>query len=51
MSDESPPETTPEPASVPVVAEERATANTYSVKLPKYGGPASECLRASSRRQ
>src|SRR6188768_1639658 len=39
MSDESPPETTPEPASVPVVAEERATANTYSVKLPTFEGP------------
>jgi len=39
MSDESPPETTPEPASVPVVAEERAAANTYSVKLPTFEGP------------
>jgi segregation and condensation protein A len=39
MSDESPPETTPEPASVPVVAEERAAANTYNVKLPTFEGP------------
>ncbi|MEI9951116.1 MAG: segregation/condensation protein A [Pseudomonadota bacterium] len=39
MSDESPPETAPEPASVPAVAEERAAANTYSVKLPTFEGP------------
>src|SRR6188768_1220844 len=39
MSDESPPETTPEPAPVPAVAEERAAANTYSVKLPTFEGP------------
>src|SRR6188768_1931512 len=39
MSDESPPETAPEPAEVPVVAEERAAANTYTVKLPTFEGP------------
>ena len=39
MSDESPPETTPEPASVPVVVEERVSANVYSVKLPTFEGP------------
>ncbi|HEX2673550.1 MAG TPA: segregation/condensation protein A, partial [Polyangiaceae bacterium] len=39
MSDESPPETAPEPASVPAVAEERSPANTYSVKLPTFEGP------------
>lgn len=39
MSDESPPETTPEPASVPAVVEERASANIYSVKLPTFEGP------------
>jgi segregation and condensation protein A len=39
MSDESPPETPPEPASVPAVAEERAPAHTYSVKLPTFEGP------------
>src|SRR6478752_4795528 len=39
MSDESPPETAPEPASVPAVVEERAAANTYSVKLPTFEGP------------
>ncbi len=39
MSDESPPETAPEPAEVPVVAEERAPANTYTVKLPTFEGP------------
>jgi len=39
MSDESPPETAPEPASVPVVAEERSAANVYSVKLPTFEGP------------
>ncbi|MEI9939663.1 MAG: segregation/condensation protein A [Pseudomonadota bacterium] len=39
MSDESPPETAPEPASVPAVLEERAASNTYSVKLPTFEGP------------
>jgi len=39
MSDESPPETAPEPASVPAVVEERAAANTYNVKLPTFEGP------------
>jgi len=39
MSDESPPETTPEPAAVPAVAEERPAANVYSVKLPTFEGP------------
>jgi segregation and condensation protein A len=39
MSDESPPETAPEPASVPVVAEERVASNVYSVKLPTFEGP------------
>ena len=39
MSDDAPPETTPEPASVPVVVEERAAANVYSVKLPTFEGP------------
>jgi segregation and condensation protein A len=41
MSDESPPETAPEPASVPVVVEERAltAGNAYSVKLPTFEGP------------
>src|SRR4051812_45050088 len=41
MSDESPPETAPEPASVPAVAGERAVtrASTYSVKLPTFEGP------------
>jgi len=39
MSDESPPETAPEPASVPAVVEERVAANVYSVKLPTFEGP------------
>jgi segregation and condensation protein A len=41
MSDESPPETAPEPASVPAAVEERAvaSANAYSVKLPTFEGP------------
>jgi segregation and condensation protein A len=39
MSDESPPETAPEPAAVPAVAEERAAANIYNVKLPTFEGP------------
>lgn len=39
MSDESPPETTPQPAAVPAVVEERSAANTYSVKLPTFEGP------------
>src|SRR6478609_11216069 len=39
MSDESPPETTPEPAAVPAVAEERPAASVYSVKLPTFEGP------------
>jgi len=39
MSDEPPPETAPEPASVPAVAEERVAANVYSVKLPTFEGP------------
>jgi len=39
MSDDSPPETAPEPASVPAVVEERVAANTYSVKLPTFEGP------------
>jgi segregation and condensation protein A len=39
MSDESPPETAPEPASVPAVVEERSVANVYSVKLPTFEGP------------
>jgi len=39
MSDESPPERPPEPASVPAVVEERAAANTYNVKLPTFEGP------------
>src|SRR6186713_2350389 len=39
MSDESPPDPTPEPASVPAVVEERVAANTYSVKLPTFEGP------------
>ena len=39
MSDESPPERPPEPASAPAVVEERAAANTYSVKLPTFEGP------------
>src|SRR6187431_3172235 len=39
MSDESPPETAPEPASVPAVVEERVAANVYNVKLPTFEGP------------
>ena len=39
MSDDSPPETAPGPASVPAVVEERVAANTYSVKLPTFEGP------------
>src|SRR3954462_11309521 len=39
MSDEPPPETTPEPASVPAVVEERSVANVYNVKLPTFEGP------------
>src|SRR3954464_3622333 len=39
MSDDSPPETAPEPASVPAVVEERVATNTYSVKLPTFEGP------------
>src|SRR5882757_3936324 len=41
MSDESPPETPPEPATVPAVVEERPLANVgvYSVKLPTFEGP------------
>ncbi|HYQ41590.1 MAG TPA: segregation/condensation protein A [Polyangiaceae bacterium] len=39
MSDESPPETPPEPATVPAVVEERPAANVYSVKLPTFEGP------------
>src|SRR3954463_10014923 len=41
MSDEPPPETPPDPASVPVAVEERAVvgANTYNVKLPSFEGP------------
>ena len=39
MSDESPPDPTPEPASVPVVVEERVAANIYSIKLPTFEGP------------
>ena len=39
MSDESPPETPPEPAQVPAVGEERAAAQVYNVKLPTFEGP------------
>jgi segregation and condensation protein A len=39
MSDESSPETLPEPALVPAEAEERSPANVYSVKLPTFEGP------------
>ncbi|HEY1535747.1 MAG TPA: segregation/condensation protein A [Polyangiaceae bacterium] len=39
MSDESSPETPPEPAAMPAAAEERAPAHTYSVKLPTFEGP------------
>jgi segregation and condensation protein A len=39
MSDDSSPETPPEPAPMPVVAEERAPGHTYSVKLPTFEGP------------
>jgi len=42
MSDESPPETPPEPAAAPAemaVAEERPRASVYSVKLPTFEGP------------
>lgn len=39
MSDESPPETPPEPASALAAVEERVRANTYSVKLPTFEGP------------
>lgn len=39
MSDESPPETPPEPAIVPAVGEERPAALVYNVKLPAFEGP------------
>jgi segregation and condensation protein A len=39
MSDESPPQAPPEPASVPAAVEERVAANTYQVKLPSFEGP------------
>lgn len=39
MSDDTPPKTPPEPASVPAVVEERVAANTYNVKLPTFEGP------------
>src|SRR5450432_2491226 len=39
MSDDSSPETPPEPAAMPAVAEERPPAHTYSVKLPTFEGP------------
>src|SRR5450432_1523450 len=39
MSDESPPETPPEPATTPAPAEARDTAGVYSVKLPTFEGP------------
>jgi len=40
MSDESPPQAPPEPASVPAAVEERVVpANVYSVKLPTFEGP------------
>ena len=39
MSDDSSPETPPEPAAMPAVAEERPAAHTYSVKLPTFEGP------------
>ena len=42
MSDESPPETPPEPAAAPAemaVAEERPKVGVYAVKLPTFEGP------------
>ena len=39
MSDESPPETPPRTAEAPAVVEERASSNTYHVKLPAFEGP------------
>src|SRR3954454_19744590 len=41
MSDESPPDTPPEPALAPAAVEERplVSANAYNVKLPTFEGP------------
>jgi segregation and condensation protein A len=39
MSDDSSPETPPEPAAMPAAAEERPPGHTYSVKLPTFEGP------------
>src|SRR5450432_1503312 len=39
MSRQSPPDAPPEPVTAPAPAEERASAGTYSVKLPTFEGP------------